>query len=46
MRIIAAGGVVVLAYGPVICTGYECDQYVFALLEAGAAGYLLKDVRG
>lgn len=29
-----------------ILTGYEHDQYVFALLEAGAAGYLLKDVRG
>ena len=25
-------------------TAYEHDQYVFALLEAGAAGYLLKDV--
>ncbi|MFC2046779.1 LuxR C-terminal-related transcriptional regulator, partial [Chloroflexota bacterium] len=29
-----------------ILTGYEYDQYIFALLEAGAAGYLLKDVRG
>ena len=29
-----------------ILTGYDNDQYVFALLEAGAAGYLLKDVRG
>jgi DNA-binding NarL/FixJ family response regulator len=29
-----------------ILTAYEQDQYVFALLEAGAAGYLLKDVRG
>jgi len=29
-----------------ILTAYEYDQYVFALLEAGAAGYLLKDVRG
>lgn len=28
-----------------ILTAYEDDQYVFALLEAGAAGYLLKDVR-
>jgi two-component system, NarL family, response regulator LiaR len=27
-----------------ILTAYEYDQYVFALLEAGAAGYLLKDV--
>jgi len=29
-----------------ILTAYDDDQYVFALLEAGAAGYLLKDVRG
>ncbi len=29
-----------------ILTGYDYDQYIFALLEAGAAGYLLKDVRG
>jgi NarL family two-component system response regulator LiaR len=29
-----------------ILTAYEDDQYVFALLEAGAAGYLLKNVRG
>ncbi|MFC2041349.1 response regulator [Chloroflexota bacterium] len=29
-----------------ILTGYEYDQYVFALLEAGALGYLLKDVPG
>lgn len=27
-----------------ILTAYDDDQYVFALLEAGAAGYLLKDV--
>ena len=27
-----------------ILSAYEYDQYVFALLEAGAAGYLLKDV--
>ena len=27
-----------------VLTAYELDQYVFALLEAGAAGYLLKDV--
>jgi len=26
-----------------ILTAYDDDQYVFALLEAGAAGYLLKD---
>ena len=29
-----------------ILTAYENDQYIFALLEAGAAGYLLKNVRG
>jgi len=29
-----------------ILTAYDNDQYVFALLEAGAAGYLLKNVRG
>ncbi|MFA4835746.1 MAG: response regulator transcription factor [Dehalococcoidia bacterium] len=29
-----------------ILTAYDYDQYVFALLEAGAAGYLLKDIRG
>jgi len=29
-----------------ILTAYDDDQYVFAVLEAGAAGYLLKDVRG
>lgn len=28
-----------------ILTAYDDDQYIFALLEAGAAGYLLKDVR-
>jgi DNA-binding NarL/FixJ family response regulator len=27
-------------------SAYDDDQYVFALLEAGAAGYLLKNVRG
>lgn len=27
-----------------ILTAYDDDQYVFALLEAGAAGYLLKDI--
>jgi len=27
-----------------VLTAYDNDQYVFALLEAGAAGYLLKDV--
>ena len=29
-----------------ILTAYDNDQYIFALLEAGAAGYLLKDVSG
>jgi len=28
-----------------ILSAYDNDQYVFALLEAGAAGYLLKDIR-
>jgi len=28
-----------------ILSAYDDDQYVFAILEAGAAGYLLKDVR-
>lgn len=27
-------------------TAYDYEQYIFALLEAGAAGYLLKDVSG
>jgi len=27
-----------------VLTAYDNDQYVFAVLEAGAAGYLLKDV--
>jgi DNA-binding NarL/FixJ family response regulator len=27
-----------------ILTAYDDDQYIFALLAAGAAGYLLKDV--
>jgi NarL family two-component system response regulator LiaR len=27
-------------------TAYDYDQYIFALLEVGAAGYLLKDVSG
>ena len=31
--------------GVLVLTAYPDDQYVFALLEAGAAGYLLKDVR-
>jgi NarL family two-component system response regulator LiaR len=29
-----------------ILTVYDYDEYVFGLLEAGAAGYLLKDVHG
>ncbi len=29
-----------------ILTNYDNDEYVFGLLEAGAAGYLLKDVDG
>jgi NarL family two-component system response regulator LiaR len=29
-----------------VLSAYDDDQYVFALLEAGAAGYLLKTVRG
>jgi NarL family two-component system response regulator LiaR len=29
-----------------ILTAYDNDQYILALLEAGAAGYLLKTVRG
>jgi len=29
-----------------VLSAYDYDQYVFALLEAGAAGYLLKDVSG
>ncbi len=29
-----------------ILTVYDDDQFIFSLLEAGAAGYLLKDIRG
>ncbi len=29
-----------------ILTAYDMDQYVFSLLEAGASGYLLKDISG
>ncbi len=29
-----------------ILTAYDNDQYIFSLLEAGAAGYLLKNVHG
>jgi len=29
-----------------VLTAYDYEQYIFPLLEAGAAGYLLKDVNG
>ena len=29
-----------------VLTAYDDDQFVFSLLEAGAAGYLLKSIRG
>lgn len=29
-----------------VLTAYDDDQYVFALLQAGAAGYLMKDAHG
>lgn len=32
--------------GVLILSAYDDDQFVFNLLEAGAAGYLLKDVHG
>ena len=32
--------------GVLILSAYDDDQFVFSLLEAGAAGYLLKSVRG
>jgi len=34
------------AISVLILTAYDDDQFVFGLLEAGAAGYLLKSVRG
>lgn len=34
------------AVGVLVLTVHDDDQYVFALLDAGAAGYLLKDVAG
>jgi len=34
------------AMAVLILTAYDDDQFVFSLLEAGAAGYLLKSVRG
>jgi NarL family two-component system response regulator LiaR len=33
------------AIAVLVLTAYDDDQYIFALLEAGAAGYLLKNVR-
>ena len=32
--------------GILVFTAYDEDQYVFSLLQAGAAGYLLKNARG
>lgn len=29
-----------------VLTAYDIDQYIFSLIEAGAAGYLLKDIDG
>ena len=29
-----------------VLTGYDYDEYIFSMLEAGAAGYLLKNVNG
>ncbi|MBE0481749.1 MAG: response regulator transcription factor [Dehalococcoidia bacterium] len=29
-----------------VLTGYDYDEYIFSLMEAGAAGYLLKSVHG
>jgi two-component system, NarL family, response regulator LiaR len=29
-----------------VLTGYDYDEYIFGLLEVGAAGYLLKDIDG
>jgi two-component system, NarL family, response regulator LiaR len=29
-----------------VLTGYDYDEYIFGLLEVGAAGYLLKDIEG
>jgi NarL family two-component system response regulator LiaR len=34
------------AIAVLILSAYDDDQFVFSLLEAGAAGYLLKSVRG
>lgn len=32
--------------GVLILTAYDSEEFIFALVEAGAAGYLLKNVRG
>jgi NarL family two-component system response regulator LiaR len=29
-----------------VLTGYDYDEYIFSLMEIGAAGYLLKDING
>jgi NarL family two-component system response regulator LiaR len=34
------------AVAVLVLTAYSNEEYIFALLEAGAAGYLLKNVRG
>ena len=34
------------AIAVLILTAHDDDQFVFSLMEAGAAGYLLKDIRG
>jgi DNA-binding NarL/FixJ family response regulator len=34
------------AISVLILSAYDDDQFIFSLLEAGAAGYLLKSVRG
>lgn len=34
------------AVSVLVLTAYDDDQYISAVLEAGAAGYLLKDVKG
>jgi DNA-binding NarL/FixJ family response regulator len=30
----------------IVLTAYDSEEFIVALLEAGAAGYLLKNVRG
>jgi NarL family two-component system response regulator LiaR len=34
------------AVSVLVLTGYDYDEYIFSMLEAGAAGYLLKNVSG